>query len=209
MFTNFFKSDIVIANHGESGESYVSSLGAHRFDKVWSLMKPGDYLITQFGHNDSKVANALQVYVASMKKVVDGTKKAGGTLILVTPVSRAPGAANLDAYAAATRQMGKDENVPVIDLYALSQTLYGSYGDNALSTLFCNTAPGKYDTTHHGPFGSYEIAKCVVSAIQQSKSDLAKHIVDGFSFDPAKPDKPESFKVPPSLLVDTTRPLGE
>ena len=38
----------------ESGESLGSSTSAHRLDKVLTLIKPGDYLLIQFGHNDMK-----------------------------------------------------------------------------------------------------------------------------------------------------------
>jgi len=52
MLTRFFKPTVAVANHGESGESYNASLGRRRIDKIASLMKPGDYLLMQFGHND-------------------------------------------------------------------------------------------------------------------------------------------------------------
>ena len=66
MLPRFFQPDIAVANHGESGETIAGSLGAHRFDKVFSLIKPGDYLFVQFGHNDMKshATNALDVYRA-------------------------------------------------------------------------------------------------------------------------------------------------
>jgi hypothetical protein len=57
MLPRFFKPEIAVANHSESGETIASSLGAKRFDKVFSLMKPGDYLFVQFGHNDQKDKN--------------------------------------------------------------------------------------------------------------------------------------------------------
>ena len=51
---DFFKPDIAIANHAESGETIADSLHGKRFEKVFSLLKPGDYLFVQFGHNDMK-----------------------------------------------------------------------------------------------------------------------------------------------------------
>jgi hypothetical protein len=54
MLPNFFQPDIAVANHAESGETYRDSIGRRRLDKILSLMKPGDYLIMQFGHNDQK-----------------------------------------------------------------------------------------------------------------------------------------------------------
>ena len=54
MLPRFFASEAAIANHAESGESLRSSLAAGRLKKVSSLIKRGDYLFIQFGHNDQK-----------------------------------------------------------------------------------------------------------------------------------------------------------
>ena len=58
MLTRFFKPGVAIANHAQSGESLRSSLGARRFDKVLSVMRKGDYLLTQYGRNDMKSVTA-------------------------------------------------------------------------------------------------------------------------------------------------------
>ena len=52
MLPRFFQPGVAVANHAESGESFKSSISAHRFDKIFSTIKPGDYLFMQFGHND-------------------------------------------------------------------------------------------------------------------------------------------------------------
>ena len=72
MLPRFLKPVVAVANHAESGESVGSSLGAGRFNKIWSQMKPGDYLIMQYGHNDmkSRATNALQMYHDDLGKVV-------------------------------------------------------------------------------------------------------------------------------------------
>ena len=45
MLTRFFKPSVVIANHGESGESLRGFLGEKRWAKVMSLLIPGDYVL--------------------------------------------------------------------------------------------------------------------------------------------------------------------
>jgi len=201
--TRFFKPDIAVANHGESGETFADSLGRHRFDKVWSLMKPGDYLIVQFGHNDMKAPGTIEGYRAALQRVVDGTKKTGGTLIVVTPVSRHTFSGNtitnsLGGYPYAAWEVAKDNQVACVELNGMSKKLYEYFGPQGSEVLFAKTGADSYDGTHHSDFGSYELAKCVLVGIQAAKLDLAKHIVDSFSFDPAKPDKPEDFKVVPT-----------
>ena len=43
MLPRFFKPEIAIANHGESGESLRGFLGENRWAKLLSVIKPGDY----------------------------------------------------------------------------------------------------------------------------------------------------------------------
>ena len=201
--TNFFKADIAVSNHGESGESAAGCLSRHRFDKIWSMMKPGDYLFVQFGHNDMKSAGGIPEYKAALQKIEDGTKKAGGTLVIVTPMNRHTFTGNtvtnsLREYPYAAWQIADTNHVPWIELNGMSKSLYESFGPDGSEVLFAATSATGHDGTHHSSFGSYELAKCIILGIQQNKLDLAKHIVDGFSFDPAHPDKPESFKVAPT-----------
>jgi len=201
--TRFFKPDIAVANHGESGETFADSLSRHRFDKVWSLIKPGDYLIVQFGHNDMKAPGTVEGYRTALQRVVDGTKKTGGTLIVVTPMNRHTFSGNtitnsLNDYPYAAWEVAKNNQVACVELNGLSKVLYEYFGPQGSEVLFAKTGANSYDGTHHSDFGSYELAKCVLVGIQAAKLDLAKHIVDGFSFDPAKPDKPEDFRVAPS-----------
>jgi lysophospholipase L1-like esterase len=202
--TRFFKPDIAVANHGESGETYGSSLSAHRFDKVWSLMKPGDYLLVQFGHNDMKNQPNTDQYTANIQKVVDGTKKTGGTLVIITPMNRHSFDANgnvtnsLQGYPHAAYEVADKNKVAWIELNAMSKTLYESFGKDGSEVLFAQTGPTSHDGTHHSDFGSYELAKCIILGIQQDKLPLAAHVVDGFTFDPAHPDKLADFKVVPT-----------
>ena len=74
MLPRFFKPDVAVANHAESGESLKSFLGAKRLDKILSTMKPGDYLFIQFGHNDQKErgegVGAFTTYKADLKRFV-------------------------------------------------------------------------------------------------------------------------------------------
>ena len=176
MLPRFFKPDIAIANHAESGETIAGSLSAHRFDKVFSLMKPGDYLFLQFGHNDmkSRATNALEQYSEDFKRVIAETRAKGGTPVLVTSMERKAGveAPTLMGYPDAVRTVAKEGKCALIDLNAMSVVLYRALGTN-IGQAF-------QDPTHHNNYGSYELAQCVVAGIQQAKLPLAKFIVDEF-----------------------------
>lgn len=204
MLPRFFKPEIAIANHAESGETVADSLRALRFEKVFSLMKPGDYLFVQFGHNDMKshATNALAIYQADLKMVVERTRALGGTPVLVTSMERKAGVKHptLMGYPDAVREVAKEEHCALIDLNAMSLVFYRALGAD-LDKAF-------QDGTHHNNYGSYELAKCVVEGIKQDKLALAKFIVDGFSFDPAKPDAVSKFEMPASPNVSSEKPLG-
>jgi len=204
MLPRFFKPEVAIANHAESGETIASSLHAQRFEKVFSLMKPGDYLFVQFGHNDMKnqVTNALETYQSNLKKIVARTRERGGTPVLVTSMERKGGVQQetLAGYPDAMRAVAKAENCALIDLHALSRIFYKALGDD-LGKAF-------QDGTHHNNYGSYELAKCVALGIQQDKLPLAKFLVDDFSFDPAKPDDVNTFEMPASPMSSKEKPLG-
>jgi hypothetical protein len=68
--TAFFKPEVAVANHGESGESMAGAVGARRTDKIYDSIEPGDFLLIQFGHNDmkSKAPNALQIFKNGLRK---------------------------------------------------------------------------------------------------------------------------------------------
>ena len=204
MLPRFFKPEVAIANHAESGETIRSSLGAQRFEKVFSLMKPGDYLFVQFGHNDmkDKGTNALETYKANLKKVVARTRELGGTPVLVTSMERKTGVEQdtLAGYPDAVRDVAKEENCALIDLHAMSRTFYRALRED-LGKAF-------QDGTHHNNYGSYELAKCIALGIQQGKLPLAKLLVDDFTFDPAKPDAVATFEMPASPFNSSAKPLG-
>ena len=55
------------------------------------------------------------------------------------------------------------------------------------------------DNTHFNTYGAYQLAKCVIEGIKDSKLGLKKYLVKGLpAFDPAKPDRFEDFSWPMS-----------
>lgn len=220
MLPRFFKPDVAIANHAESGETYRDSIGRRRLDKIISVMRPGDWLVMQFGHNDQKQIAAgtgapFTTYKAEMRAHIAAVRKAGGHPVVVSPMERrgfdAAGKVvpSLADYARASREVAAEEGVPFIDLNSMSVRLYEVLGPERSALAFA--APkGAQDNTHHNNYGSYQLAKCVVQAIRDSRLNIARHIVDDFgSYDPARPDPLETFAVPASPNFTNRRPLGD
>jgi lysophospholipase L1-like esterase len=212
MLPRFFKPEVAVANNAESGESLKSSLSARRLEKVLTTIKPGDYLFIQFGHNDMKErgegVGPFTTYKADLKRFVAEAKAKGAQPIVVTSMNRKSFNASgevtntLGDYPEAVRQVAKEENVPLIDLHAMSKQLYEAIGRENIDKAF-------QDGTHHNNYGSYELAKCVIEGIRQNKLDLAKFIADDVpEFDPKHPDPVEEFSMPASADRSNRKPDG-
>lgn len=214
MLTRFFKPEIAIANHAESGESLSSSYGAKRLAKVLSLIKKGDHVLLQFGHNDEKEkgdgVGAFTTFKATLKKYVVEIRAKGGIPVLITPMHRRTFDASGKVtnshgdYPEAVRQAAKETGAPLIDLTAMSKPFYEALGSERSKLAFKDG-----DATHHNNYGSYELAKCVVEGIRANRLRLVKYLVSGLpSFDPSHPDPLDKFVMPASPNVSDVKPLG-
>ena len=93
MIPRFFApGKVAVANYAESGEALNSFLSARRLDKILSLMKPGDYLFIEFGHNDMKQKGPgigpFTSYKKNLQRYIAEVKKKGGIPVLVTSMHR-------------------------------------------------------------------------------------------------------------------------
>ena len=219
MLPRFFKPEIAIANHSESGETYRDSIGRRRLDKILSVMKPGDWLIMQFGTNDQKQIAAgtggpFTTYQEEIRRHVEACRAHGGTPVIVSPMERrafddhGKVKPSLADYAEASRQAAHRLGVAFIDLNAMSIRFYEAL--EAHGHDYSRQAFAGQDNTHHNNYGSYELAQCVVQGIRDNHLDIAKYISDEFKgFDPGRPDEVGAFVVPPSPQFTNQRPLGD
>ena len=94
MLQQEFDSDFIrVDNHAVNGRSSKSFIDEGRWDKVVSLIRPGDYVIIQFGHNDEKAQPARHTDPGStfdynLAKFVRETREHGGIPILMNSVVR-------------------------------------------------------------------------------------------------------------------------
>ena len=94
MLQECFDADyIVVDNHAVNGRSSKSFINEGRWDKVLSLIKPGDYVIIQFGHNDEKSqaerhTDPGSTFDYNLSKYVRETREKGGIPVLMNCVVR-------------------------------------------------------------------------------------------------------------------------
>ncbi|MCU6453718.1 rhamnogalacturonan acetylesterase [Sphingomonas sp. A2-49] len=215
MLPVFFKPDIAVANHAESGETLKSFMSELRFAKVLESVKPGDVALIQFGHNDQK-AQWPQTYAAAdttyrdyLRAWIAEFRRRGVTPILVTSPERRmwTGArirATLGDYAAAAKAVAAAEGVAVIDLNAASVAFYEALGPARAPLAFND---GGKDATHHDNYGAWVLARAVAQGL--AALPVGAHLRDDIGrFDPARPPDPATFRLAPSGKRDATRPDG-
>jgi lysophospholipase L1-like esterase len=212
MLPRFFKPGVAVANHAESGEALRSFAAENRLEKVLSTIKSGDYLFIQFGHNDQKErgegVGAFTTYKKSLEHFVAEARKRGALPVLITPMNRRSFGDDgqitdsLGDYPEAVRQAAREEDVPLIDLNAMSKPLYEALGPEGSRKAFV-------DNTHHNHYGSYELARCVVEGIKANHLGLARFLLDDLPpFDPAHPDPVDRVDIPASPQRSATTPEG-
>jgi lysophospholipase L1-like esterase len=228
MFPRFLKPEIIVANYAESGETLKAFRRENRLKKILSVMQPGDYLFMEFAHNDQKPGGnhvePFSTYQEELLYFIREARKKSAYPVLVTSTNRRKFDENgeiintLEEYPEAMRQLAKKENIPLIDLNAMSKQLYEALGVENSKKAFvhypANTYPDQdkplEDNTHFNPYGAYELAKCVVQGIIDNKMELKEYVVDDFNgFNPGQPDNWETFFWPESPVKESLKPDGD
>lgn len=111
MLPGFLSEEVRVDNHAVNGRSTKSFIDEGRWDKVLSLIKKGDYVFIQFGHNDEKADPKRHTdaeggsFDANLKRFVNETRAKGGIPVLFNSIVRRNfGTADGSTIAAAISQ---------------------------------------------------------------------------------------------------------
>lgn len=228
VFPLFVGDRAVVANHAESGRALRSFQGERRLDKILAQLRPGDFVLIQFGHNDQKEkgegVGAFTTYATRLKAYVDAIQAKGGKPVLVTAVARrrfdpqGQVVESLGDFPAAVRRVAKERGLPLIDLNMASKQVYQTLGVErsklALLHYPANAFPGQTeplrDDTHFSAYGAYEMARCVVEGVRNGVPELAAFLAPTVKpFDPTHPDDPVQVAIPASSLAKGDKPEGK
>ena len=230
MIPRWFTEKVAISNHAESGLSARTFIASNRLEKVLSMMKKGDYVVCEFGHNDQKEKRpgdgAYYHFAYHLKLFIDKVRAAGGQLIFVTPTQRRffdeathskIQETHLD-YPDAMRMVSRREGIPLIELHDMTRDFFETLGfegsKKALVHYPANTFPGQEkelaDNTHFNPYGAYEVAKMVVMGMKQLQLPIMDDLRrDWQDYNPTQPDDPDAFVWYPSVKQDVKKPDGD
>ena len=90
---SYFDDNIIVDNRALNGRSSLSFINEGHWNKVLESMKPGDYVIIQFGHNDEKDqatrhTDPGSTFDYNLAKYVRETREHGGIPVLMNCVVR-------------------------------------------------------------------------------------------------------------------------
>jgi len=233
MITRWFGPEVAIANFAESGETASTFIAANRLAKALSMMKAGDYLIAEFGHNDQKQRGpgmgAYYNFATALKTFIDETRARGATPIFVTPTQRRSfkdgriQETHAD-YPEAMEWVARRENVPLIDLHSMTRDFYEALGEEQSKRAFVHYPAGSFpgqtadfkDNTHFNPYGAYELAKCVIEGMRQLNLPILSALRPDYlelypasaPFDPSHPDALSDFHWNDSPFFEAEKPDG-
>lgn len=226
MITAFFDDQICFANYAESGESAQSFIAAGKLKKIATQIKPGDYLLIEFGHNDQKIKGegkgAYTSYWNNLTAFIDLARQKQARPVLLTPTQRRSFDAEgrmLDThedYPQAMRDLAKEQQVPLIDLHQMTRLMYEALGPEKSKKAFVHYPAGSFpgqdgplaDNTHFNAYGAYQVAKCVILGMKELQLPLIQNLREELMYNPAFPDDPDRFVYWPSPYVDLTKPEG-
>ena len=164
----FFTEDIIVDNHAVNGRSSKSFIDEGRWDKVLSRIKPGDYVVIQFGHNDEKPkadrhTDPGTTFDANLERFVNESRERGATPILMNAIVRRNFLAPCDqpghivasdnqvegdtlydthgAYLDSPRNVAKKLNVPFVDANKITHELVQGLGREESKKLFMWVEP--------------------------------------------------------------------
>ncbi len=177
-----------VCNMSHSGLTTNCFRDDGHFDIVKEMIKPGDCMILQFGHNDQKRRNlaAFGGYSDNLRSFINFTKVMGAEAILCSPISRiplslSPGQAQtlslgthyslLSDYARAAEAVAKELDVPFIDLHGQTFEKWVEFSDNAKDFFM----PG--DVTHTNEYGSVMISDMFMNTLRST--DKGKETLPG------------------------------
>lgn len=200
VFGEMFNDEIIVVNCARSGRSSKSFLTEENYRFICDNIQKGDYLFIQFAHNDCK-SEDLQRYTSPndnsyqecIYKFINTARNVGAYPVLCTSITRnLPLDTTLVPYGNALKEIGKTENIPLIDLYELTHSRLNTGIQNFYMRLeprdkrFIHNPEfihsqyyenGSTDNTHLNINGAYEIAKMVSEELKKLNHPLAKYLI--------------------------------
>lgn len=152
VLSDYCKPGVKVENQALSGWSTSMFMkkdektGKSKFESFADGIRPGDFLIIQFGHNDQK-KNSERQYASPEKYreylmfFANEARKRGATPVFATSVCRrqfneGKAVSTLGEYPDITRSLAKENGIALVDLNAITRDEYTKLGAEESKKLF-------------------------------------------------------------------------
>lgn len=194
----YFDPRAKVENRAIGGRTARRFIDEGRLDSLLAAIKPGDYLLIQFGTND---ANPTATYALNgqtipyylnpatdfkvwITRYITGARDRSANPVLVTPPPRRSCTGDshdfgngLAAYATSMKEMGAAQNVPVVDLNKATLDHLNQIGCVAAGRdFFLVRADGTVDGTHFQEKGADIMAGFVALGVRTSNTALSSYV---------------------------------
>ncbi|MGC4093883.1 MAG: rhamnogalacturonan acetylesterase [Polyangiaceae bacterium] len=198
MLQPLFDTKATIVNDAIGGRTARRYIQEGRLDAILNVIKAGDYLLIQFGTNDSNTTATYDLngvtypyYAAAdtdfktyLQQYITGAQGKKAIPILVTPPPRnsayCNGGRSLANYGQAMIDLGKADGVAVVDLGLKAHTYLKAICPKPTTgteeTFFKVNADNTIDGTHFQENGARKLAGFVAEGIRESGSGLAAYL---------------------------------
>lgn len=196
LLPQFLLPQLTVVNHAANGRSTRRFLTEGRWHLLLSELGNGDYVLIQFGHNDSKESDPARYaafnsdYQTFLTQFIADVRERGATPMLASSICRRNFAEDgslkrdLADYASAAAKVAKETKVSFFDLQQLSCDFWQQQGkDNSQpyfiqvpAGLYQKFPDGKVDNTHLTLQGASKIAQFFVQDLKQQQHPLAAYV---------------------------------
>ncbi|WP_111978703.1 rhamnogalacturonan acetylesterase [Algibacillus agarilyticus] len=191
-FATFFADDINVANYAKNGRSTRTFIEEGIWGTLINTVKPHDYVIIQFGHNDESARKkdrftTPKQYQENLQRFINDVKTKQAYPILMSSITRRYFADNgklkeTHPYAPLVQKVAlQNPDVTFIDMERLTRDYFNQLGDQASAIRFMHIKPGLHpnypngvrDDTHLNQMGAREVAQLVLVALRTMQHPLA------------------------------------
>ncbi|MGL1884979.1 MAG: rhamnogalacturonan acetylesterase [Reichenbachiella sp.] len=177
---------VSVVNHAVNGRSTKSFITEGKWQKVTEELKPGDYVLIQFGHNDQKYkdperyTNPYSSYRDNLMKMITESRDKGAIPILFSSVVRRKFnefgtlVDTHGTYPYVMRELAQQCEVPFIDMQLASEMLVAELGPEKSKEIYLWLEPeedeyhpkGKQDNTHFNKKGAIQMANLAIELMK-------------------------------------------
>lgn len=182
----FVSPNLEIKNYAVNARSTKSYIAEGRLFQIETEISEGDYLLVQFGHNDSKddkdrFTEPYKDYMDNLERFAVVATNNHATPIFISSITRRKFIdGKLDKHALgdypnAMKTFCKTYNYPFIDMFSISQKIVSDLGEEGSKPLYnhllegehINYPEGKIDDTHFSPYGAKLFASLIAIELRK------------------------------------------